>query len=125
MAAFSLADVSAGVMRSALSIDVPNMEFQPNAVRVVSATSAATFLLLGGLDTTSGAAQPGVVLYGSVAAGVSTLMFRILSSAALPSISSGGVQLSPISALHLGCVLASTDRGVFKCAIHIRRRSDP
>ena len=114
VAAYSLGDASAGEVLSGLTIDVPNVQFQPNAVRVVSATSAATVLLVGGLDTTSGAAYPGVVAYGTVAAGSSTL--SLLGSAVLPSIGSGVVQLSQTSALHAGYVRASTDRGVFKCA---------
>jgi hypothetical protein len=115
VAAFDLADASVGAVLSALVINVPNLQFQPHAMRVVSGTSAATFLLLSGLDATSGAAYPGVIVYGSVAAGSSTL--SLIGSAALPSSSTGMVQLSPINALHAGSVLASTDRGVFKCAI--------
>ena len=116
MAAFSLSvgNTTAGVVLSALTINVPSVQFQPQAVRVVSANSTATVLLLGGLDTTSGATYPGVVVYGSVAAGSSTLSH--VGSAVLPSIGSGVVQLSQTSVLHKGYVLASTDQGVFKCA---------
>ena len=114
MAAFSLGDASASVVLTALTIDVPSVQFQPQAVRVVSANSTATVLLLGGLDTTSGATYPGVVVYGIVAAGSSTLSHT--GSAVLPSIGSGVVQLSQTSALHKGYVMASTDQGVYKCA---------
>ena len=102
-----------------LSFAVNGITFQALAVRVVASSAASTTLLVGGLDTTYGAAYPGVVIYGSVAAGAAT--FAVAGSVVLPSTSAGVTALSQTSPLYPGLVLASTDQGVFKCAMWTRR----
>ena len=96
-----------------LTAAVAGVVFQARAVRVVSSTAMLTTLLVGGLDTTSGAANPGVLIYISIAVGSSS--FTKIGSVALPSFGSGVTALSQTSPLLPGYVLASTDEGVFKC----------
>ena len=97
-----------------LTAAVAGVVFQARAVRVVSSTAMLTTLLVGGLDVTTGATYPGVVLYISVAVGSSA--YTKYGSLVLPSFGSGVTALSQTSPLLPGYVLASTDEGVFKCA---------
>ena len=85
-------------------------DFQPNALRVVMASSTVTYLVVGGVNTTY-PPNPGLIVYGSVAAGSTKLNF--IGSTVLPSFQSGVTALSQTST---HSVLASTDQGVFKCA---------
>ena len=89
---------------------VPDPSFQPNAVRVVLATGAVTYLLLGG----RGSQEDGLLVYGSVATGSNG--FAVKGSLVLPSFGTGITALSQTSKLLDGSVLAATDQGVFKCA---------
>ena len=93
---------------------VAGVPFQARAVRVISASAATTMLLVGGVDTTY-PTRPysGVLIHGSVAAG--SAVFNMLGSVVLPSFGAGVTALSQTTLLHPGFVLASTDRGVFKC----------
>ena len=74
---------------------------------------AATTLLVGGLDTSS--PNPGVLIYGTVAAGSSA--FAVTGSVAVPTFGSGITALSQTSPLLPGLVLAATDKGVYKCVL--------
>jgi len=96
-----------------LSGIIPGVQFQAEAVRVTASSSASTTLLIGGRDTTYNAAYPGVIIYGSVAAGGSKL--SVTGTVVLPSFGAGIRALSQTSPLHPGFVLAATDAGVFKC----------
>ena len=96
-----------------LSFAVAGVTFHAQTVRVVASSAASTTLLVGGLDTTNGAAYPGVVIYGTVAAGAAA--FAVSGSVALPSFGDGVTVLSQTSPLLPGLVLAATDEGVFKC----------
>ena len=96
-----------------LSNAVAGIQFQARAVRVIFSSVTATTLLVGGEDATFEAAASGVLLHGSVAAGSST--FTVLGSVVLPSRGVGVTALSQTSPLHPGFVLASTEKGVYKC----------
>ena len=99
-----------------LSAAVAGIQFQARAVRVVASSAATTSLLIGGVDTTGYAAYPGIVLFGSVAVG--SAAFSATGRAVLPSFGAGVTALSQTGTLHQGYVLASTDHGVFKYALH-------
>ena len=99
-------------------LDMPKpTDFQPAVIRVVNASSTATFLLVGGADTSDGAKYPGMLVYGSVAAG--STAFDFIGSTVLPDSNSDGdgiTALTQTSPLLRNFVLASTGSGVFKCA---------
>ena len=96
---------------------VTGITFEAKAVRVVSSTPTLTRLLVAGHDKTYAATYHGVVVYGSVAAGSSS--FKVLGSVVLDGawLETGATALSQTSPLLPGHVLASTDKGVFKCAL--------
>ena len=98
-----------------LASAIDGIQFEPATVRIVSADTAMTTLLVGGLDGNDSAPYQGVVALVSIAAGSSN--FTVEGSVVLPSFAGSGVTaLSQTSSLHRGFVLASTDSGVFKCA---------
>ena len=88
-------------------------DFTPKAVRVVSADSASTTLLVGGRGGGIYYQYQGVVLYGIVAAG--SAVYNVTGSAVLQTAGTGVTELSQTSLLQHGYVLAGTDEGVFKC----------
>ena len=99
-----------------LSGAVAGVPIQARTVRVTASTTTATTLLIGGVDTTYPMRMYcGVLIYGFVAAGSSS--FTVMGSVLLPSTGAGVTALSQTSAFHPGYVLASTDQGVYKCAI--------
>ncbi len=96
-----------------VSAAVPGEKFGACAVRVVSATSTVSHLLVGGLSTNR--TYPGLLVYGHVAVG--STKFHVTGTTVLPSLGDGVTALSQISALQPNFVLAATDVGVFKCAL--------
>ena len=112
---FDLSAAAPSAVTFDLSFAVSGVTFQARAVRVVMSTAMATTLLVGGVDSTNQAAFPGVLLYISVAVGASS--FTVSGSVVLPSFGKGVTALSQTSPLLPGYVLASTDQGVFKCAV--------
>ncbi len=119
MARFNLSSGSTDPTYFDLSAAVPGAQFSAVAVRVVGSNDTATRLVVGGQNMQCCGPYSALLVYGSVAAGSTD--FKVTGSVVVQSTgmySGGGVTaLSQTSALQAGAVLASTDKGVYKCAL--------
>ena len=117
LACFNLGSAGTDPTYIDLSGTVPGANFAALAVRVVQSNATATELVVGGYDACDCyPAYPALLVFGSVAAG--SAEFTTIGSIVVPNNnpSSGVTALSQTNALQPGAVLASTDKGVYKCA---------